>query len=122
MGVEKAFDLMRRKYIWPGLYRNVRAYVNSSIKYQAISEEDNTALLMETNVPSYPFEKISMENQNEMMRDVLESLNVSYTTSPFITPRLMQRWNVYIAFWVTYWPNLLKREQELNQALPFIWA
>lgn len=102
---------MRWKYIWPGLYRNVTAYVNSSIKYQAISEKDNTSLLMETNVPSYPFEKISMENQNEIMSDALESLNVSYTTSPLITPRLMQRWNVYIAFWVTYWPNYLKENK-----------
>lgn len=66
---------------------------------------------METNVPSYPFEKISMENQNEIMSDALESLNVSYTTSPLITPRLMQRWNVYIAFWVTYWPNYLKENK-----------
>ena len=60
MGVDKTYELIGRKNIWPRLYKEVTNYINSCVISQTWSSKCENAPLEETDVPSYPFEKISM--------------------------------------------------------------
>ena len=80
MGVNKTYELIGRKYFWPGLYKEVTNYINSCVICQPRSSKCENAPLEETDVPSYPFEKISMD------------VSGPYGETP--------RGNKYIAMWI----------------------
>ena len=61
VGVDKTNDLISRKYYWPGLYKEVNNYVNRCTVCQSRSSKWNASPLLETDIPSYPFQKISMD-------------------------------------------------------------
>lgn len=60
VSVEKFFDLISQNYCWSGLYKIIMAYVGSCITCQARIGKDKSIPLGETNITSYPFEKISI--------------------------------------------------------------
>lgn len=58
MGIDKTYDLMEKTY-WPRLYNEVTKYVQNCVVWQA--ESRKPVSLVETDVPNFPFEKVSMD-------------------------------------------------------------
>ena len=61
LGIDKTHDLISKKYYWPGLYKEINKYINACMICQSRSSQQNASLLLETDIPSYPFQKISMD-------------------------------------------------------------
>ena len=61
MGVDKTYDLIRKSYVWPRLYKEVIEYVNSCFVSQTQSRAQEATPLMETDLANYPFQKASMD-------------------------------------------------------------
>ena len=61
IGIDKTYKLIGRKYYWPGLYKDVTKHVNSCVVCQSRSGKCEIAPLEKTDVPFYPFEKISLD-------------------------------------------------------------
>ena len=61
IGIDKTYELIGRKYFWPGLYKDVTKHVNSCVVCQSRSGKCEIAPLEKTDVPFYPFEKISLD-------------------------------------------------------------
>ena len=61
LGIDKTHDLISRKYYWPGLYKKINKYINACMICQSRSSKQNASPLLETDIPSYPFQKISMD-------------------------------------------------------------
>ena len=60
LGVEKKHDLISGKNYWPGLYKNIKKFVNACMICQSRSGKQKVSPLLKTYIPSYPFKKISM--------------------------------------------------------------
>ena len=61
LGIDKTHDPISRKYFWPKLYKEIIKYINACVICQSRSSKQNVSPLMETDIPSYPFRKISMD-------------------------------------------------------------
>ena len=88
MGIDKTHELIGRRYYWPKLYAEVTAYVGSCRVCQTQSRRQKLAPLMETDLPNFPFEKVSMD------------ISGPYGETP--------RGNQYIVSfvdWLTNWPE-----------------
>ena len=57
--IDKIHDLI--KYYWPGLYKEINKYISACMICQLRSHKQNPSPLRETDIPSYPFQKISMD-------------------------------------------------------------
>lgn len=60
MGVDKTCNLIIKKYFWPRLYKEVMALMGHCVTCQAQSRKWELVPLMETDVPYFPFQKVSM--------------------------------------------------------------
>lgn len=85
MGIDKTCDILRRSYYWPGLYKEVINYIQSFIVCHGQSRRQEKAPLERTDVPNFPFEKISMD-----------------VSGPY---REISRGNIYIMNFVDWWTN-----------------
>lgn len=61
IGINKTYELIGQHYYWPRLFQEVTDYVGAYVICQAESKENETAPLEETDIPEYPFQKISMD-------------------------------------------------------------
>ena len=61
LGVDKTYDLIKIKYFWPCLYKQLHEYVNSCITCQQRSMYKSRPLLQETDIPPYPFAKNAVD-------------------------------------------------------------
>jgi len=61
LDVDKTYDLIKIKYFWPCLYKQLHEYVNSCITCQQRSMYKSRPLLQETDIPPYPFAKIAVD-------------------------------------------------------------
>ena len=61
IGVQKTYDSIRRKYFWPNLFQDLNEYVSSCTKCQTRSVKKVKPPLQETDVPPYPFAKLSLD-------------------------------------------------------------
>ena len=87
MGVDKTYELIGRKYFWLGLYKEVTNYINSCVIYQSRSSKSENAPLEETDMPSYPLEKISMD-----------------VSGPYGETSRGNKYIVSFVDWLTNWP------------------
>ena len=61
MGVQKTFDLIRQKYFWSNLYKEVYKYVSECTVCQTRSLQKIKQPLQETDIPPYPMAKLSLD-------------------------------------------------------------
>ena len=61
MGVQKTFDCIRQKYFWPNLFKELYQYVSSCTVCQTRSLQKIRQPLQETDIPSYPMAKLSLD-------------------------------------------------------------
>ena len=61
MGIEKTYGLIMRKYYWPKLLNDVVDHVKKCVMCQVQSRGSKAALVLMTDIPHYPFQKISLD-------------------------------------------------------------
>ena len=61
MGIEKMYGLMMRNYFWPKLFNDVVDHVKKCVTYQVQSRGSKADPVLETDIPHYPFQKISLD-------------------------------------------------------------
>ena len=61
MGIEKTYGLIMWKYYWPKLLNDVVDYVKKCVMCQVQSRGSKAALVLKTDIPHYPFQKISLD-------------------------------------------------------------
>ena len=61
MGIDKTFDVLRFKYYWPNMYKELYEYVNNCVTCQTGSLKKIPLPLQETDIPPYPFAKIGLD-------------------------------------------------------------
>ena len=61
MGIQKTYDTIKRKYYWPNLFKEVHEHVSACILCQTRSLQRIRQPLQETDIPPYPFAKLSMD-------------------------------------------------------------
>ena len=59
MGVQKTFDCIRHKYIWPNLIKEIYHYVSSCTTCHTRSLQKIRQPLQETDITPYPMAKLS---------------------------------------------------------------
>ena len=60
MSTDKTYDSIRLKYYWPNMYKELHDYVNSCVTCQTRNLTMVRPPLQETDVPWYPFAKVSV--------------------------------------------------------------
>ena len=61
MGVQKTFDSIRRKYLWPNLFKYLNEYIGSCVICQTRSLQKVRQALQETDIPPFPLAKVSLD-------------------------------------------------------------
>ena len=61
MGIDKTFYLLRTKYFFPNMYKELYTYITHCITCQSRSVSKNKPPLQETDIPPYPFAKLSLD-------------------------------------------------------------
>ena len=100
MSINKTQELIGRRYHWPKLYADVTAYVGSCRVCQTQSKRHKLAPLIETDIPNFSLEKVSMD------------LSGPYGETP--------RGNQYIVSfvdWLTNWPEAYAIPDEKAQTV-----
>ena len=95
MEIEKTYELVSQNYYWPGMYKDVRVIVTSCVTCQARRKKNEGVPLMEMEVLSYYFEKISMDVSGPCTK--------------------MPRGNVYIVSFVDWLTNWVKAYAVMNK-------
>lgn len=61
MGIDKTYDLIRQKYYWPKLFKELNNYVSTSVTCQKRNLKKIKPPLRETDIPSCSFAKIGLD-------------------------------------------------------------
>ena len=61
MGIDKTHDLIAKDYYWPNLYKDVMNFVQRCPTCQVHNKRQEKAPLQETDIPNFPFAKVSMD-------------------------------------------------------------
>lgn len=61
LGIDKTYGLIMRNYYWPKLFNDVVNHVKKCVTCQVQSRGSRIAPVLETDVPNYPFQKVSMD-------------------------------------------------------------
>lgn len=61
MGVQKTFEAIKRKYFWPLLFKELHDYIEKCVVCQSRSMQKTRPALQETEIPPYPFAKLSLD-------------------------------------------------------------
>ncbi|XP_046368484.2 uncharacterized protein K02A2.6-like [Haliotis rufescens] len=61
MGIDKTFEAIKLKYYWPNLYREITECIGKCITCQSRTMKAQKPALQETEIPPYPFAKVSMD-------------------------------------------------------------
>ena len=61
VGIDKTYSIMIRKYYWPGMFKHIHSYVSDFVTCQKRAIKGAKTPIMGTDIPSYPFEKWSMD-------------------------------------------------------------
>ena len=61
MGVQKTYDAIRQKYLWPNLFQELYEYVSKCVPCQARASQNVKPLLQNADIPPYPMAKISLD-------------------------------------------------------------
>ena len=61
MEIEKTYELMMRDYYWPKLFNDVVDHVKKCVTCQVQSRGSRDATVLETDIPHYTFQKISLD-------------------------------------------------------------
>ena len=61
MGVQKTFDCVQQRYLWPNLFKEIYQYVSSCTICQTRSLQKVRQPLQETDIPPYPMAKLSLD-------------------------------------------------------------
>lgn len=61
MGVQKTFDSIKQKYYWQNLFKEIHSYVGDCVLCKTRSLQKVKQPLQETDIPPYPFAKISLD-------------------------------------------------------------
>ena len=59
--IDKTYDLIRQKYYWPNLFKELNNYVSTCVTCQKRNFKKIKPPLQETDIPPYPFAKIGLD-------------------------------------------------------------
>ena len=60
-GIDKTFSNIKTKYYWPGLFKEIHAYVDQCVLCQTRNLTKQKAPTVETDIPPYPWAKVGMD-------------------------------------------------------------
>ena len=60
-GIDKVYDLIRQKYYWPNLYKDLYEYVSSCVTCQQHSLKTEQAPVQIPDIPPYPWAKVALD-------------------------------------------------------------
>ena len=61
IGTERCFYTIKSKYFWPNLFKDLHAYINNYIPCQTRNARQIRAPLQETDIPPFPFSRVSLD-------------------------------------------------------------
>ncbi|KAK6173844.1 hypothetical protein SNE40_017230 [Patella caerulea] len=61
LGIDKTYSFIKKKYYWPNLYKHIYQYVSRCVTCQKRSSKKIKPPLQETDIPPYPFAKVSLD-------------------------------------------------------------
>ena len=76
MGIDKIHDLIKPKYYWPNIYKNLYQYIISCVTCQTRNLRKVKPPQQETDIPPFPFPKLGL--------DVSESYPKTLSCSKYI--------------------------------------
>ncbi|CAG2219860.1 unnamed protein product [Mytilus edulis] len=61
LGIDKTYDSIKLRYYWPGLYKQIYAYVTMCVTCQTRNLRKVNPPVQEVDIPPYPFAKIALD-------------------------------------------------------------
>lgn len=103
MGVQKSFEAIRRKYFWPLLYKELYEYVGKCVVCQSRSLQRTRPPLQETDIPPYPFAKLSLD-----------------LSGPYPTSLSGNKYIIAFVDWYSGWPEAFPVKNKTGETVSYL--